>query len=285
MATKYDANALIPSGNNTSHLRGWAQWVEDLLVTTGGWTVTSDTGQTAISSLTAPSTALTTAGYRVYSMSDGGQAMKMKVEFGTGTSATYPCIWVTIGSGSDGAGTLTGVIFNRTYIQASAGTTTNQGPAYGSAATNRACFCLWATATTYSMWFLVERTRDANGNGDATGIIVAWGSNQTHYSQYCPFSGPIVGTPESGLHVLLSTNDPSSVNGNFGIAIPFPMYGFAQRPGISCAVANSNDVSALSQVTISVYGTNRTYQQVSGPSYLAVGGNNRPLNKLGLLYE
>lgn len=70
-----------------------------------GMVQTADTGQINWSTVTssAPNTA---AGYEIWHTSDS--SLYFKFEYGTGSGASYPMMWVTVGTGSNGSGTLTG---------------------------------------------------------------------------------------------------------------------------------------------------------------------------------
>ena len=81
-----------------------------------GLTLTSDTGQINWTTVTRPALS-TSGGYEVWQFNDTLQSTTpifIKLEYGTGpTLATYPAIWITIGQGTNGAGTLTGVFSSK----------------------------------------------------------------------------------------------------------------------------------------------------------------------------
>lgn len=77
---------------------------------------TTDTGQINWTTVTRPGTN-TVAGYEIYKFADtnaGTAPVYIKLEYGTGTTAAVPQIWVTVGTGSNGSGTLTGFTTTRT---------------------------------------------------------------------------------------------------------------------------------------------------------------------------
>lgn len=76
----------------------------------GKLTVTTDTGQINWATVTRPGVS-TAAGYEIYKFADtlaGAAPIYLKIEYGTGGSATIPQMWITVGTGSNGSGTLTG---------------------------------------------------------------------------------------------------------------------------------------------------------------------------------
>lgn len=95
--------------------RTWAQELITLLTTTLGLTQTADTGQINTATVTRPATS-TAAGYVILRFNDAAQATSpvfLKLEFGTGSAAAQPAMWITVGTNSNGAGTLTGVVMAR----------------------------------------------------------------------------------------------------------------------------------------------------------------------------
>ena len=81
-----------------------------------GLTLTSDTGQINWTTVVRP--ALNgTAGYEIWRFNDtlqGTTPIFIKFEFGTSSTINYPSIWISIGNGSNGSGTLTGLTSNKT---------------------------------------------------------------------------------------------------------------------------------------------------------------------------
>ena len=78
---------------------------------------TSDTGQINWTSVTKPTTITTVAGYEMFRFHDSLQSTSpvyIKIEYGIGSySTTYFGLWITVGTGTNGSGTLTGNISNR----------------------------------------------------------------------------------------------------------------------------------------------------------------------------
>lgn len=98
--------------------RTWIAEVKTMIFTTLGLTQTADTGQVNTATITRPATN-TANGYVIGRFNDTAQATSpvfFKLEFGTGTTAGDPCMWITVGTGSNGSGTLTGPVTQRAYI-------------------------------------------------------------------------------------------------------------------------------------------------------------------------
>jgi hypothetical protein len=104
---------------NHGSTAGYNAWVTEViaaLFTSLGLTQTADTGQTTNGGGSVPSTN-TAGGYVVGRFNDTAQstsAIYFKIEFGTGGSSTAPMMWITVGQGSNGSGTITGTLSART---------------------------------------------------------------------------------------------------------------------------------------------------------------------------
>jgi hypothetical protein len=84
--------------------RAWGSALSTNLAA-AGLVQTADTGQINWTTVTRPGTS-TAAGYEIWRFADS--SLYLKIEYGTGGSATLPQMWVTVGTGSSGSGTLTG---------------------------------------------------------------------------------------------------------------------------------------------------------------------------------
>jgi hypothetical protein len=264
------STALVPLVS-VANVRAVAQFIEDTFVTTGGWVVSGDTGQTPPGSLTGSGTD-TPWGFRIYKMNDVLQATApifVKMWFGSGSNLGNDiAIWFQVGTGSDGAGNLTGVIHNTTEISNS-----NNGSfantSYGSADSNRCTFALFvqATASYFIVWG-IERSKDASGADTGTGVILVYNSNITpnlDSSHYCIRAGGTQPSVETGLCYVLTTQTPSQVfaPGDIGVGIVIPIKGAAQQPGANFLITNNTDISSGGFITTTIYGATHTYQQLN----------------------
>lgn len=112
--TTATTNTIIDHTSDAS-FRVWVQELITMFVTTLGLTQTSDTGQINTSTVTRPTTN-TAGGYVILRFNDTAQStapLFMKIEFGTGGAVASPNIWITIGTASNGSGTINGVTGSR----------------------------------------------------------------------------------------------------------------------------------------------------------------------------
>lgn len=99
---------------------GFDAWATELIVqllaiNTGQLTQTADTGQLANPVVAARPGTNTAAGYWILKWDDGSSTpLYFKIEPGTSGTATAPQIWMTVGTGSNGSGTITGAVTSRT---------------------------------------------------------------------------------------------------------------------------------------------------------------------------
>jgi hypothetical protein len=253
-----------------------AQFFEDTLVTTGGWVVTADTGQTLPSALIAPTAISQSRGFRIYRMNDALQAtfpVFMRVDYGSSAnSASAFGVYLTFGTGTNGAGTITPAALTNLQV-GQPQTTANTYYCYGSAAPNRLCLgipCLGGF--TFSFYLFIERSKDSSGNDTGDGLILIYGPNGSgnnynalQTNKYVIMAGGTQPTEERALSYILSTNNPTQVfaPGDVGLGIIIPMRGVAVQPGSNVMIVNSNDVSNDGQINALIYGGIRTYQHLN----------------------
>ena len=187
MATR--SGSVSPSNSSDSYFRAWGKWISDSF-SAFGWVQTSDTGQVNWATVTYPTTTWTSRGYEIWRMNDSLQStypVFAKIEYGSAGTATIPWIRLTIGTGSDGAGNITGIIFSAMPIYY--GNTTTASACYASGSTNRIAVHMFKAASQH--WsFAIERTHDASGGDSNVGVMVfiQYGA-LTWQSHQCNFTG------------------------------------------------------------------------------------------------
>jgi hypothetical protein len=275
-------------------IQAQAQFVEDTLVTTGGWVLTSDTGQTAPASLAAPTGSNQKKGYRIYRMDDalaGSFPVYMRIDYGSGVNNTAGWefgMWLTIGTGSNGTGTITGIILNGTTDTVctvsearqpgSSGTNTATN-SYGSATAGRVQLGMFInTVANNPLVLSIERTKDSAGADTGDGLLLAFTSGNnggttvpgavvdgclTH-TCYLVRAGGAQPTIEYGVSFTITRMNPSETfGGDIGVGILIHFKGIVQQPGIGMCVSKSSDVSAEGTFVMSLYGSSHTYQHLN----------------------
>lgn len=292
MATQ-STSALIYDISTDARFRAMSQFVEDTLVTVGGWKVTPDTGQTLPSALAHPTAINQKQGYRIYRMNDPLQTtfpVFLRIDFGsTANNALTPGYWLTIGTGSDGVGNITGILLNGgATVNATVNGSNASNPvgtaalSYGSADPGRFSICLCSNSVSAftTVIFTLERSKDAIGNdtGDGLQLIYKTGGNSGFMdaSRYIRFSGTQPAL-EPCLHYILSSKNPGQMffPGDVGVGIVILIASIAQQPGTNMLVTNSGDVTADSTISLTLYSHIRTYV------HCGIVGTNKPLTTAG----
>lgn len=215
-----------PYLSTDAQFRAYCQSISNTIVA-GGWVMTADTGQANFATMISASVAYTAAGYNIFKMNDALQATApcyIKLEYGCGSTTSTPGFWITVGTGSDGAGNLTG-----------AGTRcptypiTNSAIAYPtrySIDTNRLVIALWTGWTT--MFICVERMHDSNGADTALGMIYATANGSgPGYSCAVYIGGPIT-SYMTGWNVTLPTQIGSLAFGSTVYLLPVRTVGLGE---------------------------------------------------------
>jgi hypothetical protein len=298
------------TNSSDANFRLWADFISDVFAA-AGWVQTSDTGQINLTTVTAPGATNTKRGYQIWRMDDTLQAtapVYLRIDYGSSSgAATQPGIWLTIGTGSDGAGAITGTIFNGTSTTAptitSAGDTTSRNN-YGSGSTNRVMVALHTMAGSAGTSFGIERTKDSSGNDTATGLLIwmqhsssiaftfpaAWSTaatfNNTHQNvlMYMPFSGTQPPTI-TGLAYILANANPSVFGSDVGFGVPVPLATIAKQPGINIAMCRTSDVLLEASVAVTAYGASVTYLRTALQPRIANSGSNTTDTTAQLLFR
>lgn len=155
---------------------GFRAWGLEFSTQTGvvGLVQTADTGQINWTTVTRPGIN-TAGGYEIWRFADS--TLFLKIEYGTNASAASPAMWITVGTGSNGTGTLTGQLSTRNlFVSAAvpASTVTNY--------TSRWCAIADAFSVTWkeiSMgatlnggYLVIGKTCDGTGTSTTTGFAV-----------------------------------------------------------------------------------------------------------------
>ena len=175
-------SATIPSDNNSDvALRNWATVISNAFST--AWVQTADTGQINLGTATHSGATNVINGYQIWKMNDALQATApcyVKIEYGNGGSSAWAALGITVGTGSDGTGNITGGELvtgfgnggstNRIIYQLWQQGSSNLGVKV-SVDSNRICMYLWIGASYTSAFFAIERTHNASGADTSAGIM------------------------------------------------------------------------------------------------------------------
>lgn len=250
----------------------------------------------------------TSWGYEIYRLSDSLQATKpvfIKIEYGAqnqGNNLSWLFgIIVTVGTGTNGAGTLTGVVGTRRVVMSNNPNSNGFTPTPASAPT-RCYYCIDGSSFTFALGIdsvppttvngtpyslpivvAVERTRNLDGTANGDGVVFAYVCSSGVYSggwttfsgyQIINFTNSVVGAADGAIPVAFPGSAfNTGVAGQVITTYPIPV-GTPTPEGqmLSLLGCYNNDIAIGVIVTINVFGVNHTYislAQVNGTA-----GNN-----------
>ena len=284
MSTASTATVLDHTGD-----AGYRAWIAEIIAQflAVGLTQTADTGQVNTATVTRPAISTLNA-YAIFRFNDALHATNpifFKLDFGTATVANIPQMRVTVGRGSNGSGTITGLVMTRVGITA--------GPVPASTVvpyTSR--FCYNATQGFFGfVWkigaqsmadrsyggFAIFRSTDANGDptSDSTMLLAnqstdgAGAASSPGYMQVISHlaSTAYITTPFPT--AAYSTNGaPLALTGTLysGNAQVFPIWQYTPILGVSnqLAIGLNTEIAYNSTVSLALVGsTPHTYLNVN----------------------
>lgn len=214
------------------------------------------------------------AGAAVLRFDDSLQGTKpvfLKFEFGHSDSSNAGPgqLWVTVGTGHDGDGSLTGNQSPRVAL--GVGITNPTSPTLTLGGDKGRLSFVWAGTTmgtqAWTAVLLVERDHVADGGDSDYGITVAGSTATTSvsttgfYSVFVPY-GEATPVPETRWAAPTSTNNPSSHANAVGLGLLIPFYGAARRPALGVGIYRSNDFVPGAVFTIRAYEKDVLYRAV-----------------------
>lgn len=296
MATLNSAH--VRDNSTLTNFKDWAQSISNAF-STFGWTQSADTGQVNWSTI-ASVPAVNTYVYEIWEPNDGLANFFFKVEYGTnaGSSNTAPQIRLSIGTSTNGAGTLTGSVTALPVIPAtsvSVTSTVTQFQCYFSGQAGRIGVLMWRDDVTNTgpLFFAVERS--INGSGAYTSDYVtllsmgASGASQGQTFQQSIVFGSGAGIAFGGSPVASNSQnggwlvalDPAATTGlAFGsapLALVKPSIGKDGNAMTAAGAAYGNDVTEGAIYVIAAanmpYGVSRTYLAAKNPQVNRVSGS------------
>ena len=197
----FDLRSLPSFLGDDATWRTWAQGIHAQL-TACGLVVASDTGQVDLTTANRPA-ANNYAGYKIYRFNDdlhntGGKQLFIKWEYGVGAAVDRPGQRVTLSTGTNGAGTPTGIVASAfTLVSGASSGAGVSRPSYCSGDGSRLCLLSNIDNSTSSLKFhiILDRSRNADGTG-AGACVWYWfntGSGSPTSMSVLPFVGSVPG--------------------------------------------------------------------------------------------
>lgn len=281
------ANFTAQADNSTdAAFRLWGKGLSDAL-TAVGVIKTGDTGQINWTTVTHPTVAGAYQGYEIRVLSTpSGFPVYIKIEFGcTSGSVNAPAIRVTVGSGSDGAGTINGSVASAVSISCLQSAVTYN--CYVSGDTSRMSFGMFLTDTSnVGMTCAVGRRKDSAGNDLDYGVNItaAWLTGRSQ--QYLP--KPSLGSayPSAAMTSLQSLCPPSgtgSYNGDTGAFPVFFNLGAPENPDMGLCIYCVGDYATGAVVPVTMYG--QTYNFITMGAGISPTANGNGNARVAVRYQ
>jgi hypothetical protein len=271
-----------------ANFKSWAGAIRTAL-STFGWVQSADTGQMVFASVTLP--AVNTTVYEIWNMADTLQATSpvfLKIEYGTGTTTAIPALFLTMGTGSNGAGTLTNASGRTPLYNIAGGGAATTYECDFSGSTNRFSFYMWRLTNAPPV-FSIERAHDTSGNDLGTYFSTLLASQQASTPfvfQQTVFpaasGGPM---PFEAGGITSPTHAISGVWGtNIAVTPFFPMVGFMDNPLLGLMCIKTGDFADGANFTMTVYGASHNYVALKSNTIVYLP-NGQTGNSLAIRYE
>jgi hypothetical protein len=287
MATTF-SGILQPTNSTDALFRRWVQFVHDAL-SVGGWVQTADTGQINPSTVTAPVAGNTMQGYEVWRMDDslqGSFPVFLKLEYGSGNGgANEPAVQITLGTGSNGSGTLTGAFLSALRVDnASNGAT--QSFSHSSGSPSHIAVALFVTGTgTHLLSFSIERARNSSGVELGTHLVVVSTAQTTRvsHSRYLVRAGGTQPTAQDSLTSIVTpidggTHTAYAALSDVSMGLILPISGASaqdyrpENPVLGYIVTPDTFTTLDATITVFIYGRPHVYKRLN-VSRPGVGSN------------
>lgn len=263
---------LVCDSSTLANFKSWAMAISGFF-TTAGWVQTADTGQVNWSTISAVPAAGAFV-YEVWKPGDALTAFYCKISYGNiSGSANCPSLQVQLGTGTNGAGAITGYSTGNfwtntaTYTPPSA-TTTYECDFSGD--TGRMCIMMWRNGiNNCQQLFAIERSVNAAGTytssyvtlyvlGVGTGTYVPNGQASILFGV-----GLAPGAPNGQLVVggwfARAPTQSTAFNGMVTIDTATPSVGYYDYPGTAVGIAWGADLAEGVTFQVTLYAATRTY--------------------------
>lgn len=264
--------ALTLDNSSDASFRSWGSAISAALATIG-LVQTADTGQINWTTVTRPTANNAAQGYEIWRFDDTLQATRpvyLKIEYGAGgasVAGAAPGLFLTVGSGTNGAGTITGYAYTqRRQVgnNGSNGYVVQTVTAYfGSNAGYLTVIIPHPTFTAGAMVFSVSRTCDSSGNDNADGmqsLIFGSNNNSNPFNDiWSVYTGASVAANSVLFAAPTGTQFGTGVVGSDTYFFPEVINLPKQEWSNAIMTMYSADVSNLTTIVVPNNGANHTY--------------------------
>lgn len=289
--TTSQVNSIIQHTSD-AEFRAWGSQIRDQLLAIG-LTKTADTGQIDWTTVARPGTN-TAAGYEIWRFNDALQATKpifFKVEYGTSASAAIPEVWLTVGGGSNGTGTITGTSFSRRQVGRTLTPTTVSNPSYAcySPAAGGFMFVGWsgsagAPASLCMSAFGIWRSCDDDGTPNGDGYSVYYLATTQLSAVMWSIVNNVVSAPANSAFALIPGYVIASAVGADANVYKHFMSVPRMRPALGMLTYHDAEIGKGTTFSLATFGaTVHTFLALGNGLYGTTAG--QPSHTIAMLWE
>lgn len=263
----------IPNVDTLAHFKTWAKGISDALAAIG-WVKTGDSGQVDFSTIVSLPGSNTTV-YEIWNAADAKQSdcpIFLRIDYGN-TGGSNPKIIFTAGTGSDGAGTITGNVADAMSYTFDPNTTTYQCWVTGD--TSWAGIMMFPSAfnddSSIPFAMQIERSHAEDGtDSDEYFTMVGAGSAAYQASVFKPGTGTAVPKENKHMNFAPTTNTTATIGSATWFCPTFPFVGKMGNPMVHGGVKQAD---TLDQATLVVkfYGVDHTLIAMKNNPFSNVG--------------
>lgn len=298
---------LVCDSSTLANFKAWAQPISAWFAA-AGWLQSADTGQVNWSTISSvPGSGAYV--YEIWEPNDGLTNFYVKMEYGNVSGVNCPGLELSIGTGTNGAGALTGLVMGPQQICGQSYTPSSPILQYEcnfSGGSGRIAVMMWRNGTVNNQqFFAIERSVDPSGAYTA-GYVTMWvaGNGGGQAPRFCTQATIVfgVGVAPNSLNNSSTTSNggwiarlqnPLSGTSGFNGSIPFdncvPGVGYFDYACTVCGVALAIDIPEAVTFSVTLYGATRTYLPSSSGPFNGVGplgsGNDQVNTSLCMRYD
>lgn len=284
------------TNSSDANFRAWGSYLAARFAAVG-LVQTADTGQINWTTVTTPAGINTYQGYEIWRFADALQAtapVYFKIQYGEGSAVDGPGIRIQFGTGSDGAGNLTGT--TSTARDAEGNTQAGACIVVGSGDTNRFSFAGgFLAASGLGLCFSFERMKDATGADTVEGVM--WCAHSTgntaataavnQSTLWNPSVGDY-GLVEDDLMALFPSGNTMKTVTLTMVQPIFHNKGVYTNPQLGLVGYYTNDIAANGTFVANMYGVSHTYYALPDTAFATGAGFQGPgggTEAVGIRYE
>lgn len=281
--------SLAVNNNTNAAFQAWGSAVRDAFANSG-WLQANGVGtQIDWTTVATPGGVNQSVGYEIWQMNDALQnttPVYVKLEYGSGYAGAAPSLFLTVGSGANASGNVTGNLVPRSQLGiGSYGATVITCYFSGSAA--RITIALWVgtnASTIIPIILGIERTCNETGAYTADGIVIFAGASGGHYQlAWTPTTGNT--TPWETSWGFLTPGAVANSGLQMGVSgtylATYPCFFSIGTMVPSCMfLAQFGEFTPGQYAVVPAFGTNTTYMPIGNNAVYASsprGGNRQGL--------